>query len=796
MQPISNKISSKATLILGFTSILILVLMSISLVQYLIKDVVKAQKDIVEIHTLKKEVSFKLIIYAQQRFLGVSRMLHSDDVFLINDLKNDRTDAASHFMLNYHYLRNFTLTQEETSMLVELNDKLNASAVLLNKIVDFVDNDKPVLAQEYFDNKGLAAQIKVIEQLKKFGKLQDTYVQNSLRKIDNLKQRFQYLIFILNLFLITMGAGLALYTIRRISSTESQLIKERRQAFTTLKNISDGVISIDKSGLIDFLNPSAENLLQIDARHAKGQKLHDILFLYNNQQERISTNILNVEIDTPRIKQQFIMRDIYGKNIYVELEKSTYMDVDRRNVFGYVITIKDISTQRQSALALEQQAFTDLLTGLKNRYSFEKYLKNIIDEENIQHACTILFIDLDRFKVVNDSCGHHAGDELLKKVAALFSHNIRGTDVLARMGGDEFAILLQDCDVNEGIRIANILIEVIATFRFVWETETFSIGISVGVTNFSPNSSFRIEDILRLSDAACFQAKNNGRNTYSVSNMDKIVLSQQKTQISWSQKIQQAISSNEIVLLAQSITPVVMKNNTDENAKELKQILVRYKNDDGSLVNSDIFSSAIERFELTSHLDMHVINATCHSIQNNTLVFIHLSAQTVTNCHTIDKLLSTLQDHNINPSSICFEITETTAVAHLHDVKNFMSSIKSAGFYTCLSEVGCGITSTSYLQDLPIDYLKLSEILLPKTCNNPFNFQMIESIHKLAIILGMQTIVINENNIDNTETMKLIKKIGIDYELGNCVSDTVCINSNLTLHGIDENNRIRVQKSA
>jgi len=800
MQPIPPNVSSNATLIVGFTSILILVLMSVSLAQYLIKDVITAQKNIVEIHTLKKEISFTLIISAQQRFLGVSRMLYSNDIFMINDLKNDRTDAASRFILNFNNLRDLPLNSEETVILAELSRKINTSATLLKKIVALVDKGKFLPAQQNFDNKGLPSQIEVYEQLKKFGRLQETYVQDSLKKIDNLKQRYQYFIIILNLFLIAMGAGLALYTIRRISSTESQLVKERQQAFTTLEHISDSVISIDSHGLVDFLNPSAENLLQIDAQLAKGKKLHDILFLYNDAQERISIGVLKTAIDTPPRKQQFVMRDIYGKNIYVELEKSTYMDIDRRNVFGYVITIKDISTERQSALALKQQAYTDLLTGLKNRYSFEHNLKVLLNQENIRHSCTILFIDLDRFKVINDTCGHHAGDELLKKVAALFSHNIRGADVLARMGGDEFAILLQDCDVNEGIRIANILIEVIATFRFVWETETFTIGISIGVANFSPNSSFRIEDILRLSDAACFQAKNNGRNTYCVSNLDKIELPQQKIQISWLQKIQRSINNNDIVLLAQSITPVMLDNNIDENAKKLQQILVCYKNDDGSLVNSELFSSAIERFELTENLDMQVIRTTCHSIQNNknfaqnnVLVFIKLSAQTVINCHTIDKLLSTLQGHNIDPSSICFEITETTAIAHLYDVKKFMSSIKSEGFHICVSDVGCGITSTSYLQNLPIDYLKLSEILLANICNNKFNFHMVESIHKLAVVLGVQTIVINAND---SETLYTIKKIGIHYVLGNQPEETNCINSDVNMNYIVENKQLHAQKSA
>ncbi|MFV2056528.1 MAG: EAL domain-containing protein [Thiohalomonadales bacterium] len=698
-------------------------------------------------------------------------MFHTRDAFVVDELKMDRNEAANHFISNFNRLRDTDLTEQEEKILTQLQLKVQFAADTLREIIEFIEKEQLDLALVRFENTGYTSQKEVYALLAKFSELQEYYVKETLQAIERTKLSYQYWQVLLTLFLIMIGAVLAKFIIRQITATEYQLVKERKQAMTTLVHISDTVISVDKNQNIEYVNPAGEWLLNCNAQDTIGKKLHEILFLYNEGDERISIDFLNNSQDFPRGSlyqgQQLAVHNVYGDAIYVELEVTNYFANEQRDLLGYVVVIKDISSERESVMALQRQANTDLLTGLANRLNFERHLAEVLKGDRQGMSTLVFFMDLDKFKVINDSCGHQAGDKLLKEVAQLFLHNVRQCDLLARVGGDEFSILLKNCDLNQGTVLANTLIEALSTYRFIWEGEIYSLGVSIGITEIHSSHNASVEEVVKLADVACFRAKDNGRNTCCVCNFNDKDMLQKAEEKSWHKRIVRAMEKDEFLLFGQTIESMSAGSG---NVDRRVEVLLRYRDEQGAIVLPGVFLPVAERYHKLVELDIYIINKVFALVQEHAgfhqadlQICINLSKQTVVDSRALVLILSKLADYSIRPGLICFEITESVAITHLDEAINFIQEIRSAGCKFALDNFGSRVSSFAYLQSLPIDYLKIDGNLVTQIGSSEVQYHIVEAVHKIGDIMGLRTVA---EHIEGPEMLALVEKIGIHYAQG------------------------------
>jgi len=429
-------------------------------------------------------------------------------------------------------------------------------------------------------------------------------------------------------------------------------------------------------------------------------------------------------------------------------------------------------TLRKQNIDLESQAMHDHLTGLVNRIGFEQSLKLAIEEcktLNKNHA--LCYMDLDKFKIVNDSCGHNAGDELLQNISKIFSKHIRKDfDTLARVGGDEFAIILKNCSIEKAESIGNEICAEIENYRFNWEGNTFSIGVSIGVIPMDKNIG-TLRDAVSLADSACYIAKENGRGQAHVIKSDDADLLNLSGETQIASEIVDHLDNNKFDLYCQTIKNLKQKDNN----KHQYEILLRMKNKDGKSISSDKFISSAERYDLMSRIDRWVISQTFKSLssQENFISFIesctiNISASSIKDEHFLHFIKEQLEKHKINPTLICFEITEATSLSITNRTNDFIKQIHAIGCKIALDDFVCNSASFSHLKTMNINYLKIQGDFFKDIINNPVNHEMARSINEIAHILNIKTIA---EHIEDEESLEEVLAIGIDYAQGNIISE-------------------------
>jgi len=751
---------------LGFGSVLIFMLVAVSAGHYLVSDVVQSQDEIVRVHNAKNDRVLKMITYAQNRFLNVSRMMHTDDIFEVEELKMERVEAGGYFVANLLRLEEFTLTKQEIQLLDELKKRIKTSYNLINQVVNQVENDNREKALKMFDEQGILSQELVYKTLREFSNLQEKYVSSALEKTQTLKHQYEVTQYTMTSLLSLIGIILAFYVIRRITATEKQLSNERKQALITLGHISDTVIKIGTSKTIEYINPAGERLLDFSSQNVIGKQLRDILQLFDHSGQQIVLKCDTVNCGLMGRNADLRLRTLDGRDCLIELEISEIVREDDSVFLGYVVTIADVTHERSATKALEYQANTDLLTGLSNRSSFEKSLNSfVIDAVNGGTHC-VCFMDLDRFKIVNDTCGHIAGDELLRQIGSLIKLHTRKADTLARLGGDEFALILENCNTSEAQRFAEELINVITNFRFVWEAEIFSVGISIGITPINSEKSTTVEDVIKEADSACYGAKNKGRNTCYIYNSEDSVIAQRSGEMNWSNRIVYALEQDKFVLYGQKIVPLAQ---CEESYEYLIEILIRYI-DNGVLIGPNSFIPAAERYHLMPQIDRYVVNKLFTNLSTwpsllleKIQICINLSGQTLSDPRFCEFISNKIKEHDVKPGLICFEITETAAIANLSEATEFIHNLKLLGCKFSLDDFGSGLSSFTYLQSLPVDYLKIDGELVKRATENSVQWHMVESIHKIGQMMGVQSVA---EYVENDAILSTVDKIGIHYGQG------------------------------
>lgn len=547
---------------------------------------------------------------------------------------------------------------------------------------------------------------------------------------------------------------------------EEQLFREKEYAEVTLQSIADAVITTNPDGIVQFMNLAAEELTGWHNSEAQGHPLVDVFNIISELTREVAEDpvkecLRNGAIVSLANHTVLIKRD--GTEISIEDSAAPIHDREG-NIIGVVMVFHDSSSERELKNQLSHQACHDSLTGLKNRWEFERCLEEELvsaKKHNLSHA--LLYLDLDQFKIVNDTCGHVAGDELLSQVSATLKEVVRDTDTLARLGGDEFGILLTKTTLENAKHIADKLRQSIKNFRFIWEDKTFEISASIGLTDITSQSDSRAS-LLSAADVACYTAKEMGRNRIHVYTGDDTDLAMRQGEMKWVARIQQALDEDRLCLYGQAIVPVI-----DNNEPDHYEILVRMLDEKGQLIPPGAFLPAAERYNLMPSIDRWVINTAFANYTNISCshtqcqLSINLSGTSLNDDDFLAFIHAQFKEHNIPPKNVSFEITETAAVANLKKAIHFMNDLKSIGCHFSLDDFGSGISSFAYLKNLPVDYLKIDGNFVKDMVSDPIDWTMVESITKIGHVMGLKTIA---EYVETKDILEELKKIGVDYAQG------------------------------
>lgn len=427
-----------------------------------------------------------------------------------------------------------------------------------------------------------------------------------------------------------------------------------------------------------------------------------------------------------------------------------------------ILAQDDLVKKNEELLVLTYQ---DTLTGIGNRRAFETRIKNALLSSRINDSHhSLCYLDLDQFKVVNDTCGHAAGDELLRQLANQLKAHIRESDTLARLGGDEFGVLLENCQIDRAMQIAEELRQTVKDFRFIWEDKLFEVGVSIGLVAITKDST-NLNEILRSADAACYEAKDRGRNRVYVYKDDDKGLEQRHGEMEWISRITLALEEDRFLLFQQPI------HSNIHSGEEKFEILIRMKNEEGQIIPPMSFCPAAERYYIMPTIDKWVISSLLESLrkanypleQRDSLISINISGQSIGDENFLPFVQDQLATSGISPRHLCFEITETAAITNFIAATQFIRTLKQLGCKFALDDFGSGLSSFGYLKSLDVDFIKIDGYFVKNMLQDPVSFSIVESINRIAHVIGIQTIA---EFVENDSTIARIRNIGIDYSQG------------------------------
>jgi Amt family ammonium transporter len=551
---------------------------------------------------------------------------------------------------------------------------------------------------------------------------------------------------------------------------EQQLHQEKMLAQVTLASIGDGVITTGPDSRIWYINPVAEKLTGWERGEATGRSLDEVYRLFDEISGAALGNPVTALLRRyrqPRVTQEgagLTLRRRDGSDVAIQDAVAPIRD-DESRIIGAVLTFRDVTVNRRLARELSHQAAHDTLTGLANRAEFERRVAAILALPFAERGEQVLcYMDLDQFKIVNDTCGHAAGDELLRQLSKLFQARIRSTDVLARLGGDEFGLLLTGCHLEEALPIADGMRAQVEEFRFSWEGKTFAIGVSMGLVHIAPGET--LGRLLSAADSACYAAKDAGRNRIHIYQADDEQLLERRGEMLWVNRIRQALDEDLLRLYVQRIVPVA---GTTSSANF--EVLVRMRGDDGSVIPPGAFMPAAERYALATAIDRWVVGNFlawvgdyCRRQPDNQDNFsINLSAASLCEDSFLEFVLATLARHSVPPKCICFEITETSAIANLSHAVVFMQRLRSIGCQFALDDFGSGLSSFAYLKTLPVDFLKIDGVFVKDIETDPIARAMVSAINTIGHEMGLLTVA---EFVESEGILRCLQELGVDYAQG------------------------------
>ncbi len=569
----------------------------------------------------------------------------------------------------------------------------------------------------------------------------------------------------LQLFLISISIPMmllsSLFTEHKQIEKTLRESNERFRASFTNASIGMALVSLDEK--IVEANQALYNMLGYTQHELIGGFFKDITHPDDIEKSvEHHKKLISGEIESYSFEKRYLHKQ--GHDVWGLLSVSLVRSNDNSPLY-YIVQIQNISESKQATELLTYQASHDALTGLVNRREFERRTERLLSTLQKggegQHA--LCFMDLDQFKVVNDTCGHTAGDEMLRQISSILQRVIRHRDTLARVGGDEFGVLMEYCSLDDAHRVAASLQKAIQDYNFIWEEHTFRVGVSIGlvpITEIIPS----LTELLKEADAACYIAKDKGRNRIHVYHAEDSETVKRHGEMQWVERLYQALEEDRFCLYAQTIAPL------NGEADIHYELLIRMIDEQGEMIPPNSFLPAAERYNLISRIDQWVIEKTFKSLKVNqgflkkiNFCSINLSGPSLTDPNILDFIITQLDSLEIDGSKICFEITETAAILNLSNATKFISILKNLGCRFALDDFGSGLSSFAYLKNLPVDYLKIDGMFVKDIVDDPIDHAMVKSINEIGQVMNMKTIA---EFVENDVIKGMLKEIGVDYAQG------------------------------
>jgi diguanylate cyclase len=556
-----------------------------------------------------------------------------------------------------------------------------------------------------------------------------------------------------------------LHDVTGLKTAQLQAAAEKERVQVTLAAITDGVVTTDRFGVVTSLNPTAERLLGTGAAQALGRPFGDVLQLADGSAkpalaalERCLT-ALRAEAGLPPVA----LRGRDGQRYLVETAVAPVL-LANGTLIGAVLVLHDVTESKQLLHRLGFEASHDALTGLMNRREFEQRLARTLRRAGRpEHSAALLYMDLDQFKVVNDTCGHSAGDDLLKQLARLYAQHVRERDTLARLGGDEFALIVEHCSVADALGVADKILDTTRAFRYACGQRLFQLGVSIGLTPIDGGTA-SVEEALRRADHACYMAKERGRNRVAVHSGDAD-FALRRSDMDWVTRLSEAFDNDELQLYCQPIVALA-----DGDAEGHYEILLRLKDGDGKPILPGTFLPAAERYDVILKIDRWVLNKTLDWLKGDParsaalkMCSINLSRRSLADVSFHQYAARLIDESGLPANKLCFEITENGAIADMQKTIAFIDALAERGCRFSLDDFGMGVTSFSYLKQLPVDFIKIDGSFIQMMSSSQVDFEMVRFANDISHMMGRQTIA---EYVTDSAIMENLKQIGVDFAQG------------------------------
>jgi len=754
---------------LGFSVPMALMIALFLVGQYSMEQINSRLAEITESNNIKISLVTTMTHAAKSRTLSLYRMITLEDAFDRDDAYLTFNSHGARFANARIALLKMNLTDIEKELLDKQAKTTGSAVESQNSIIDLTIGEKPSEAIVLLYEDTIPKQEQVFNILSDLLNFQQSANNKATLDAKDHYQKAKMLMILFGSLAVLLGLIVAFFTIRHTTKTEKSLYLEKQKAEITLHSIGDGVLTTNEKGRIEYLNPVAEQITGWQLERAKGLPLLKVFNIQSIDGSYVDENPVEIAITEQRIIEaanHFIFNDEEQKQYALEHTCGPMTDHDGK-IIGAVLIFRNITEIRNMTLEMAHQATHDSLTGLINRAEFETQLELALEESRRDDRNHILvYLDLDQFKVVNDTCGHIAGDELLKQLVQLMQSNLRRSDILARLGGDEFGLLLKDCPVDVATVIAEKLRKKIKDFRFNWQDKSFVVGASFGIVEITPNCG-TITDLLSAADSACYVSKDLGRDRIHVYSENDEELSQRQGEMQWLPIIRDALENDNFCVFCQQILSLDSTKPDDFHY----EILIRMRSEDGKIIPPMGFLPSAERYHLMPDIDRWIIKSVFGFLNSNKEAFdislytwsINLSGQSICDDDFLQFIIDRIEETGIKPSSICFEITETAAVANLTRATDFITRLKEIGCSFSLDDFGSGLSSFTYLKNLPVDYLKIDGSFVKDMIEDEIDRAMVESINQIGQTMNLRTIA---EFVENDQILQSLKEIGVDYAQG------------------------------
>jgi diguanylate cyclase (GGDEF)-like protein/PAS domain S-box-containing protein len=718
------------------------------------------------IATEKMDLITSLIEVARSRTRMTSQMIATQDPFDKDALRMRLDEQAAYFAQLRERLVAIGLTEEERLLLEQNGEFVRPALQAQRRAAELAMSDDPEVlreAQRLLMFEAFPLQGRIVDNFMRIAQLQRDKVSEATLQAQSGYERMVYLLIGLTGGSLLLAMLVAVFVVRKTSLIEAALHREKERAQVTLRSIGDAVIATDAVGRVQYMNPAAEVLTGHTLAQVMKRPVGEVLNARDEGRRRsIGEHVLQlVQHGNPGApSDDVLLVNKQGEELSIALTLARIREVDGR-IGGVILSFQDVTESRQLAKRIEFHAQHDALTGLLNRRAFQERVKQAlaIYDQGVHVLCAM---DLDRFKLVNDSCGHAAGDELLRQLTGRLRAVVRKGDLIARMGGDEFAFFLLNTDLAHAAELAEKLLETVREYRFLWEGKTFRVGASIGLVQGPAGSVVDFQHLLRAADAACYQAKAEGRDRAVVVPYDGASLEAQRQEGEWVSRINEALENDGFALVGQPIVAL----DAGGGDGGFVEVLVRM-GDAGGDIPPMSFLPAAERYNLMPKIDEWVVRQVLRLLEaerNGARSFaINLSGQSIGDAGFVQRVVDLIERSRVDRGRLCFELTETAAIASLDTAQHFMNVARGMGCQVALDDFGSGLSSFAYIKNLPVDLIKIDGEFIQQLADDKTSRVMVEAIHGVARALGLRTVA---EFVGDAETLRILRSIGVDMAQG------------------------------